>query len=258
MPVLLLKRKIRKLIAITFASVFLLFFIAYFLPNIKSFSTRIFSGPVKLLSGAGDYFQSKRSLKEENSSLRKKVADLSLETEQLKDLKGENERLRALLKFQKRIDFETVSAEVIARNPNDWIGSFIINKGTKDGVRKNSAVCSSSGLLGKVVEASEDTSLVMLITHPGFRAGGMLKETRTNGIVIGSGKGKAEMLYLPADTKIERGEIVVTSGFSKIFPKGITIGEVTSIGKSKTGLYKYAVIKPSANPFDQEEVLCIK
>ena len=133
----------------------------------------------------------------------------------------------------------------------------MINKGYDDGVFKNSAVCSAKGLLGKVAEAEKHTSSVILLTHPGFKIGGMLKKSRINGIVVGSGKGMAKMLYLPVDADIPEGSTIITSGFSKIFPKGITIGEVISVKKSRTGLYKYAVIKPAASSFDQEEVLCI-
>jgi len=236
----------------------LLLFSPSFFTCIKNFSLRAFSIPAGLLSRTGQYFCSKRELARENSLLHKRVGDLSLELEQFKETQKENERLRALLRFKERIGFDTVSAEVIARNPNDWIGSFVINKGSADGVRKNSAVCSAGGLLGKVVEPGENTSSVMLITHPSFKAGGMLEDTRINGIVVGTGKGTARMLYLPVDAKVPEGAVVVTSGLSRIFPKGITIGRIVSVGKSKTGLFQYAVIKTSADSFGQEEVLCIK
>ena len=186
------------------------------------------------------------------------MGDFSLEISQFKELRNENERLRALLKFKKKIGFDTVSAEVIARNPNDWIDSFVINKGSADGMQKDSAVCSSKGLLGKVVEPGRNTSSVMLVTHPSFKAGGMLKDTRINGVVVGAGKGAAKIIYLPIDAKIAKDAVVITSGLSRIFPKGITIGKIVSTGRSKTGLYQYAIIKPSANSFDQEEVLCIR
>lgn len=191
-------------------------------------------------------------------SLRKNIGELNLEAERFKELQKENRRLRELLNFKNRIGFNTVSAEVIVRNPDEWIGSFIIDKGIEDGVEKNSAVCSAKGLLGKVFESRAKTSTVMLITHPGFKAGGMLKDTRINGIIVGGGKDVVKMLYIPIDAEVKKNSIIVTSGFSSIFPKGITIGVVVSVGKSKTGLYKYAIIKPSASSFDQEEVLCIK
>jgi len=236
---------------------FLLFFGTPFLSASKNLTIKLFSLPLEFFSGTGEYFLSKRNLSEENRDLRQKAGTLSLRVDRFRELKEENRRLRELLRFKKKIDFETVSAEVIARNPNDWVGSFVINKGYEDGVFKNSAVCSARGLLGKVVEAEKSTSSVILLTHPGFKIGGMLKKSRINGIVVGSGKGMAKMLYLPVDADIPEGSTIITSGFSQIFPKGITIGKVVSVEKSRTGLYKYAVIKSSATSFDQEEVLCI-
>jgi len=238
--------------------VVLFFYVPSVFSGIRNLSLAVFLFPVKLYSKSTWYFQSKKKLIKENEVLSKKTADLELELERFKELVEENRRLRRLLKFKEKIGFDTVSAEVVARDPNKWMGSFIIDKGFDDGVVKNSAVCSSKGLLGKVVEAKADVSRVMLITHPNFKAGGILKRERLNGIIAGSGTGTVKMLYLPVDAKIKKGDVVTTSEFSRIFPKGIGIGRVLSSGISKTGLYRYALIRPFANPFDQEEVLCIK
>ncbi|MCK5451168.1 MAG: rod shape-determining protein MreC, partial [Candidatus Omnitrophica bacterium] len=94
--------------------------------------------------------------------------------------------------------------------------------------------------------------------HPRFRIGGMIKNTRIHGIIVGEGNGYAKMLYLPINEKMHIGSVVVTSGYSRVFPKGISIGKIVSVEKSSTGLYKCALIEPAANPFSQEEVLCIK
>lgn len=238
--------------------VVLFFYVPSVLTSFKNLSARVFLFPIKLYSKSTWYFQSKKKLIKENEVLSKKSADLQLELERFKELVDENRRLRRLLKFKEKIGFDTVSAEVVARDPNKWMGSFIIDKGSDDGVLKNSAVCSSKGLLGKVVEAKSDVSRVMLLTHPNFKAGGILKRERINGIIVGSGISTVKMLYLPVDAKIKRGDVVTTSEFSRIFPKGVGIGRVLSSGISKTGLYRYALIRPFANPFDQEEVLCIK
>ncbi len=238
--------------------VVLFFYVPSVFSGIKNLSVRVFLFPVKLYSKSTWYFQSKKKLIKKNEVLSKKTAEFELELERFKELGEENRRLRRLLKFKEKSGFDTVSAEVVARDPNKWMGSFIIDKGFDDGVLKNSAVCSSKGLLGKVVEAKPGVSRVMLITHPNFKAGGILKRERLNGIVVGLGTGNVKMLYLPVDAKIKRGDVVTTSEFSRIFPKGVGIGRVLSSGISKTGLYRYAVIRPFANPFDQEEVLCIK
>ena len=224
----------------------------------KNISFRLFSFPVKCFTRLFQPIRSKNGLISENKALSEKVAELSLKLDQFVHVKRENERLRALLKFKKRIGFDTVSAEIIARDPNDWVGAMVINKGSLDGVDKDAAVCSAEGLLGKVAESGETTSTVMLLTHPSFKTGAVLKDTRISGVIVGAGKGMARMLYIPIDAEVKKGSTVVTSGFSRVFPKGITIGKVVSVERSKTGLYKYAMIKPSANSFSQEEVLCLK
>ena len=175
--------------------------------------------PVKAYSGAAQYFRGKNDLLKDNKAIKEKLAKLSIEFDQLKELKSENERLRNLLKFKMKFGFDTVSAEILARNPSDWIDSIFISKGASDGVKKNSAVCSAKGLLGKVVETDKNMSLVMLMTHPGFKTGGLIKESRINGIVTGSGEGTVRMLYIPLDADVKKGSVVVTSGFSRIFPK---------------------------------------
>ncbi|MFH1665769.1 MAG: rod shape-determining protein MreC [Candidatus Omnitrophota bacterium] len=251
--------------AIVIAGIMMLASVSLFTPAVHPFFGKVKSSildvltiPIKVCSKISVSFRGKYSLAAENRDLRKMIGDLSLEISRFGMLGEENERLRDLLKFKKTIKFDTVSAEILARNPNDWIGSFIIDKGTAEGVHKNSAVCSAKGLLGKVVDAGENTSSVMLITHPGFKAGGTLQRTMTTGIVAGSGDGSVRMLYLPVDTDVREGDMVFTSGFSRIFPKGVAIGKIVSSKISGSGLYKEAVIEPSANISGQEEVLCVR
>jgi rod shape-determining protein MreC len=98
----------------------------------------------------------------------------------------------------------------------------------------------------------------MLLTNPGFKAGAMLKEAQINGIIAGEGEGRARLRYIPLDAVVRKGELVVTSGLSSNSPRGLVIGRVVSVGKSPTGLYKYADIEPSADPLSQEVVLCIR
>jgi len=227
------------------------------IPGVRRAAANIISFPGTVLKSVSWYFSSKRVLLDENKKLRNDNDGLHLEIARLDEVNNENVRLREILDIRKQLPVNTIAAEVIAREPNDWTGAFMINKGTKDGLKNECAVCSMKGLLGKVVDPGEDTSFVVLLTHPAFKVGATIKDTRVNGIVVGDGKGMARMLYIPMDANIEKGAVVVTSALSRIFPRGILIGKVVSVGVSNTGLYKYAVIKPFANFFDEEEVLCV-
>jgi len=235
-----------------------LFFVTPFRAGFSDFMRRFLLFPAVFFSHIDNRLENKKEIQSENQLLKGKVGVLSLEIEKYRDLNAENARLRSLLDLKQKIGFDTVSAEIMSRNPNSWVGSFMINKGKKDGIEEGSAVCSANGLLGKVLEVDDTYSSVILASHPGFKTGGMLKGSRITGIVVGEGAGKIKMLYLPVDAEIESGEEVITSGFSRLFPKGIVIGFVSSVEKSKTGLYKTAIIKPAADPFVQEEVLCMK
>ncbi len=237
---------------------FVLLLLPYVISGLKTVTTRVFSVPAKFFNGITEGLGRRYSPLNENKILRRKLAERIIEADRYKDLITENRRLRALLRLKDKYKLETVSAEIIARDPNDWLGVFMIDKGSDDGVEKSSAVCSAQGLLGRVFEVKPDTSLVMLLSHPSFKCGGMLRKSRFSGVVVGGGKGVARILYLPIDAEIEAGELVITSNMSRIFPKGIVIGTIVFAEKSKTGLYKQAVINLSANPNEQEEVLCIK
>ena len=245
-------------LAVPLGVVLIFLFFPHLFQNVKIFSLRIISFPLVIFNSAGDHFKTKRFLVGENSGLKASLTELSLRLERNKDLVEENKRLKELLAFKNIFGYDTVSAEVIARDPNNWIGSFILNKGASDGLRKGAAVCSAKGLVGKIDEIDSGTSVVMLVTHPGFRAGGMLRESRLHGVLEGDGKGGARLTYLPLDADVKEGEIVVTSGYSREFPKGIVIGRVVFVEKSNTGLFKNAVLVPEANAYDQEEVLCLK
>ena len=251
-------KKLWALVTISIALALFLLFIFPFLTAGKKIFVRILLSPVRLYSSVAGYFQDKGELFDDNKILRKKIADLSLEIEQFEGLRSENGRLRDLLGFKDKVSFETIPAEIVARNPNDWVGSFLIDKGFADGVPPGAAVCSASGLLGKVVITGRDLSSVMQVTHPNFKAGGVIRDTQINGILVGSGRDRVKMMYLPVDAEIKEGQMVLTSGFSRIFPRSIPIGRIIAVGRSKTGLYQYAMIKPAASAFDQEEVLCVK
>ena len=236
-------------------------FVFLFVP-VSRISNNIFSvlilGPIEFVSNFSEIIKSKYDISNENKVLNACIAEFSMEKERYADLKDENNRLRDLLGFKRKVALQTIPAEVIARTPDSWTGSFLINKGFKDKINKDAAICSSSGLLGKVADVNKNNSTVMLLSHPAFRAGGMIKRNRINGVIVGIGNGRAKIIYLPVNADIKIGDDVFTSEYSRIFPKGIAIGKIITVGKSQTGLYKYGIIKPFADPFKQEEVLCVK
>ncbi len=199
---------------------------------------------------------------EKNKRLERQIASLNLENLRLESYKNENKRLRELLSFKKHIPFATLGATVIGFSPSLWENKVIINRGSSDGIRKKMPVISYNGaLVGRIDYVGSSSSQISLIHDPEFRVGGIVKrsESRTIGMVNGQlNNDKINLMDKIAwDADIKIGDIIVTSGFSNNYPKGLPIGEVEEINSDNYGLSQSAKIKLFSSIKTIEEVLVI-
>lgn len=192
-----------------------------------------------------------------NEELRRQVAELTQEVVRLKEVSVENERLRDLLSFKEQIPYKVISARVIARDSTNWYSTIVIDKGTEHNVIKNMPLITPLGLVGKVTEVSPFLSRCMLIVDPNSRVGAMVERSREVGVVEGYFKGLCRMKYISNNADIKEGDLIISSGSGGIFPKGIAIGKVKSIGTDFGGLYLSASVEPLADFSRLEEVLCV-
>jgi rod shape-determining protein MreC len=169
----------------------------------------------------------------------------------------ESERIRMLLGFSRSAPYKVIGARVIGRDPSNWSSVLLVDKGLRQGVRKGFVCVTYLGLVGRVVEAKDTVSKVMLISDPNLSVSAMVQRSRQEGLVSGSLSGSLIMKYLPHGSDIKVADVVITSGLTANYPKGIMIGTVTGIGDDFSGLSHYAVIKPSVNTANLEEVLLI-
>jgi rod shape-determining protein MreC len=186
------------------------------------------------------------------------VEALKRRIEESKPVADENERLKEILDFKRSIPLSTIPAEVIGRDPSNWSNSIIIAKGLSAGIRPNSAVLSTKGLVGRVLEVGRGSSKILLITDPNSKVGVVIQRNRQGGMLVGRPDGKCRMVYIALDSDVNKGDKVITAGLGSIFPRGILVGEVVAVGKEPGRLYKYAVIKPAQEMSKLEEVLCIR
>jgi rod shape-determining protein MreC len=198
------------------------------------------------------------SLRDENKALREKINLLSRKLEEAQGLRDENKRLKGLINFRKEIPYTTIPAEIIGRDPTNWSGSVIIDKGLDNGVRENRAVISTKGLVGRTLEAGRHSAKILLITDPNSKVGVVIQRNRQGGILAGRPDGKCKMIYIALDSDVAPGDKVVTAGVGSIFPKGILVGEVLSVEKEPGRLYKNAIVRTTAELSKAEEVLCIR
>ena len=177
---------------------------------------------------------------------------------QMEEISMENERLKLLLDFRKRITYETIPAEVIGRDPSNWTNIIFIDKGSEHGIESRAGVATGEGLAGKIIDVGETVSKVMLINDPDSRIAAVVQRSRQEGVVCGTLSRRCRMIYISPDADVKVGDAVVTMGGSKKLPKGILIGKIVDLFEDKGGLYRSAIIRPSADLGRIEEVLCIK
>jgi len=210
------------------------------------------TGKIYNLAGFQNRYEKKILLLEQKISL---LARKAIGTQEILE---ENQRLRSLLAFKKRISSKTIATEVIARGHLGLDNFIIIDKGSRDGIRVNMSVAKDEGLLGRVFETGKNTSKVTLIDNPNSKIAAVIQRTREQGILVGIGGGFCKMIYLAYGTAAQPGDIVIASELSSISPRGILIGEVVKVLKGPHSLYASALVKPASNLFKIEEVICIE
>lgn len=198
-----------------------------------------------------------RHVQQENRTLKEEVTRLRKEEMFLLETQRENERLHQILQLREDISLPTIAARVIGKDPSNWFRSILIDKGFREGIKKNAAVLSPKGLVGRVIEVMEGTSRVQLITDPNCAVGALIQASRVGGLVVGEVGPFCRLKFLPQGAEIQVGDSVLTSGLSGLSPKGIPIGTVSAVHKKENALFQEAEVLPRVDLSSIEEVLVI-
>ncbi|MDP2044186.1 MAG: rod shape-determining protein MreC, partial [Candidatus Omnitrophota bacterium] len=193
----------------------------------------------------------------ESGRLNNEVAILRGSLFDLREVYLENKRLAGLLNFKQKSPLRLILARVIARSADSWNSSIIIDKGRFNGIRRGMVVINPRGLVGRVVESTDNSSRILLINDPSLGISSIVQRSRQEGLVSGTLGTNLIMRYLPEDADIIVNDLIITSQFSQIYPKGLLVGKVINIGRELSGLNRYAVVKPAVDCLAIEEVLVI-
>ena len=176
---------------------------------------------------------------------------------QYKELELSNIRLRELLNFQKTITKRVLAAEVIGKDPSPWFKTIIIDKGKDDRVEKGMAVVIPNGVVGQVIDASAHYSKVLLIIDHNSSVDALVQRTRARGIIKGEAAGRCIFKYVLRKHDVEIGDRVISSGLDEVFPKGLAIGQVSSVTKPDAGIFQEVAVTPCVDFEKLEEVLVV-
>jgi len=236
--------------------IFIFSFLGYLSPvegvlsKISTPFVSVFNNASLKLKDIGSSIAELGSLQKENKELKKKVEELTFEVSRLSELKIENESLKKQLGFINSTNFQTVAARVIAKEPSNFLKIIVIDKGSKDGIKKNLAVVSGGFLLGRIQEVNSDTSKVVLLMDSNFQISGMVQERSALGLVKGQIGSGAVMEEISKEKLVKNGDTVVTSNLENEVPENLLIGKITDISVESNGLFLKASVLPFVN-FDE-------
>lgn len=245
--------KLFKVLVAVFIFLFFIIFNPYnFFKPIRGAFFFIFSPFQKIgYSAAFEFLEAKNfvssigQLKKENERLIEKNQNLLAEKARLSDIEKENEKLRQEIGLLPKDKFNLEAASVISLDPyghGDWAE---IDKGEKNGIKKDMPVIVGDGILvGKIDEVYRGSSKVMLLSNPQSGINAIDLKTNSKGIVRGEyGLGIILDMVLQSES-LNAGDAIVTSRIGSNFPSGLLVGTVDEVGISSDRLFQRAVISP--------------
>ncbi|MDY5647599.1 MAG: rod shape-determining protein MreC [Lachnospiraceae bacterium] len=247
-----------------------------------TFTTNVTLGPVQAISGyvivpvqkgineigswfstRTDYRQTIRELQAENLELKEKVSELTIENSQLVQETYELSRLRELYQLDEKYPaYSKVAARVIGKDPGNWFSTFMIDKGTDDGISIDCNVIADGGLVGIVTRVGKDWATVRSIIDDSSNVSGMVLSTSDTCFVQGDlemmNQGQIRLTQLlDEEDRIQIGEEIVTSNISVKYLEGIPIGYISELSYDSNKLTKSGTITPIADFQHLQEVLVI-
>jgi len=197
-----------------------------------------------------------RGVRVENRQLKEQIEQMRLEQVRLGEDAAQAHRLQALLAFKEQFVAKTVAAQVIGSSGSDLSRIVYIDKGENEGLKRDMAVITADGVVGKVLLAYPSVAQVLLINDQSSGVGVILERSRLQGVLRGTPTGEVTLERVMSDEQVAPGETVLTSGGDQIFPKGLPVGTVTKVGAGKD-LFLNIKVKSAANLSKLEEVLVL-
>lgn len=233
--------------------------------DIVAVGARIVDLPIGLVSGSFNTVHDLLNTQNENNYLKSRVTELEQTKTRNASLEAENRQLKEALKVKKTLtDFDIVNASVISRSPDSWTDLLVINKGATAGLKKNMAVMSGGGVIGRIIEVSAASAKVELITATDKSANRFAVEAeatngkKVHGIITVIGNKTLAFTQAIDSQKLKQGTKIYTSGMGGNSPKGLLVGKVAATTHDTFGLSDLIRINPAGELNDPSVVTVIK
>ncbi len=200
----------------------------------------LISVPVRAVGGAIDQMQALSNLHEENQRLEVELEKFKRWRRKAELLQIENRQLRSVSGIMTGDAVTPISAQVIATNADSFAHAILIKAGSEQGIKKGHAVTTIDGLVGVVINVAPYYSQILLITDINAMIPVVLSSSWP-AMTVGQGSKSLRLRFLPTEGRAIVGELIQTSGHGGIFPSGIPVGRVASVGDD------HITVKPIVN-----------
>lgn len=242
------------LVYILLSSFFMLSSDSIIVEGIRSSTLITFGFMQDNITSVNSYF----GLHEANRNLRAENTRLAYENYQLQDALLENIRLKNLLHFKYDDNYQLIAARILGHSPLDFITGYLLSIFEPNIVRKNSAVIAVEGLVGKIVKLSGSYATCQNLLDPNSKVSVRIQRNRELGIVSWDGSAGLMLENVPNTIEVIKGDVLFTSGMSRIYPPNIKIGHVTKVVKNEEELFQTISVQPAVNFNNIEEIFIIQ
>lgn len=229
-------------------------FIEKTIKDTTTFAQKIFYAPIKYVKGQVQIFNEKKDLYKKYTDLKEKVEKSDLYYSQVEELQKEVSELKSTLDLNATLsEYTYVNATVVNRNVGYWYNALVIDKGSKNGIKKGDAVITTSGLIGRISSVSNFSSTVKLLTTDEISNKISIKISSNGeyqyGLLIGYNKERNiyEIEGITNSNILQEGDLVTTTGLTDYFPSGILIGRVSKVVKDEYDLNSIIEVTPSTS-----------
>lgn len=163
-----------------------------------------------------------------------KTAQVEQLQNEIQELRNQNQQLKQLGRYSSTVQTKGILAPIVLNSADNWWQQATIGKGSADGIAIDHIVVGIGGVVGRVVSVSPHTSRVLLVSDPSNRMGILISRTRNMGILQGTRANQAVIEFFDNRPQVKKGDVVVTSAVSQLFPTGLAVGRVVETNLDKS------------------------
>ena len=193
-------------------------------------------------------------LRDENQALLGRIIELEEENLQFREALVASGHLDGIARMREGFEVPLLPAQVVGQDVSSWFHAILVDRGRRAEVLSGMPVVSEHGLVGVVTATSPRASRAMLLLDRRSAADAIVQRSRARGIVRGTGTGELEFVFMVRGDDVLPGDVVITSGFGGVYPKGVRIGEVTEVRTDRAELLHKARIAPAVDFGHLEQV----